>query len=312
MSVSPGQVALARSFNRDYTRRIGLLQRALHDSPYSLTEARVLYEIAHRRGVSATQLAEELDLDPGYLSRIVKRLTAGKLLTRHAALEDARRRHLQLTAAGRRCFAQLNRKSQQQVARMLSNLDEPRLQSVLDAMQAILAAFVPRSAASQLLLRAHRPGDMGWVVARHAEVYFQEQGWDERFEALVAQVASEFVRNFDPERERCWIAERDGRRVGCIFLVSKNRSTAKLRLLLVDPAARGCGLGGRLIDECVEFARAAGYRRLELWTQRNLAAARRLYVKAGFKRVAEQSHQLFGPPVIGETWSLDLRSAAGA
>jgi DNA-binding MarR family transcriptional regulator/ribosomal protein S18 acetylase RimI-like enzyme len=306
MSVSSSQVALARSFNRDYTRRIGLLQRAFHGSLYSLTEARVMYEIAQRRGVSAAQLAEELDLDPGYLSRIVKRLTAGRVLTQQAAADDARRRHLQLTPSGRQCFARLNRKSQEQVAGMLSNLDEPRLRAVLDGMQAILCAFNSRPAAAEASLRSHRPGDMGWVVARHGQLYYQEYGWDERFEALVARVVSDFIINFDPKRERCWIAERDGQRVGSIFVVAKNRTTAKLRLLLVDPAARGCGLGGKLIQECIEFSRATGYRRMELWTQGNLSAARHLYVKAGFKKIAAEAHKLFGPRAIGETWSLDL------
>jgi DNA-binding MarR family transcriptional regulator/GNAT superfamily N-acetyltransferase len=306
MPVSSSQVALARSFNRDYTRRIGLLQRAFHGSPYSLTEARVMYEVAHRRGVSAAQLAEELGLDPGYLSRIVKRLTTEKVLTRQAASDDARRRHLQLTRTGRQCFARLNRKSQEQVARMLSSLDEPRRQAVLGGMQAILCAFNPHSTGADLSLRSHGPGDMGWVVACHGRLYFQEYGWDERFEALVAQVVSDFVGNFDPKRERCWIAERDGQRVGSIFVVAKNRTTARLRLLLIDPAARGCGLGGKLVQECIEFARAAGYRKMELWTQKNLSAARHLYVKAGFKKIAEQAHNLFGPRVIGETWSLDL------
>jgi DNA-binding MarR family transcriptional regulator/GNAT superfamily N-acetyltransferase len=306
MSVSSSQISLARSFNRDYTRRIGLLQGAFHGSPYSLTEARVMYEIAHHRGVSAAQLAEQLDLDPGYLSRIVKRLTAEKTLTRQAATDDARRRQLQLTATGRRCFARLNRKSQQQVARMLSHLDDPGLQAVLDGMQAILRAFNPQSTVAQPTLRSPCPGDMGWVVARHGELYFQEYGWDERFEALTAQVVSDFISNFDPKRERCWIAEHDGRRVGSIFVVAKNRTTAKLRLLLVDPAARGCGLGGKLVQACIEFSRVAGYRRIELWTQRNLSAARHLYAKTGFERIAEEAHNLFGPRAIGETWSLDL------
>jgi DNA-binding MarR family transcriptional regulator/ribosomal protein S18 acetylase RimI-like enzyme len=312
MSVSSSQVALARSFNRDYTRRIGLLQRALHDSPYSLTEARVIYEVAHRREVSAAQLAEQLDLDPGYVSRIVKRLMADKLLTQRPAPDDARRRHLQLTLAGRQCFAQLDRKSELQVARMLSKLDESSLQAVLTGMRAILEAFNPRSCASETVLRLHRPGDMGWVVARHGELYFQEYGWDQRFEALVAKVVSDFAHSFDPKRERCWIAERDGQRVGSVFLVAKSRTTAKLRMLLVEPAARGCGLGGRLVQECIEFARPAGYRRIELWTQKSLSAARRLYLKAGFKKIAEEAHDLFGPRVIGETWSLDLRAATPA
>jgi len=309
MPVSSSQVALARSFNRDYTRRIGLLQRSVLDSPYSLTQARVLYEIAHRRGVAATELAQELHLDPGYLSRVLKRLTADRLLVQRATASDARRRHLQLTPTGRQCFAQLNRKSQQQIAQMLSQLDEPRLHAALDAMQAILAAFNAGPAASDVL-RSHRAGDLGWVVARHGELYFHEYGFDQRFEALVARVVADFITNFDPQRERCWIAERDGQRLGCIFLVAKNRTTAKLRLLLVDPAARGCGLGGRLVGECIEFARAARYRRLELWTQKNLAAARHLYLRAGFKKISQELHDRFGPQLVGETWSLELGSVA--
>lgn len=308
MSVSASQIELVRAFNRNYTRRLGLLQRGLYDSPYSLTELRVIYEIALRRGVTAAELAEELDLDRGYLSRILKRFTIDKLLSQHVATKDARRRHLQLTSAGRKRFAKLNQKSQLQVTEMLSTLDEAGLQSVINGMQAIESAFSHQFNPAEIILRSHRPGDMGWVVARHGELYAEEQGWDERFEALVAQIVAEFIDKLDPKREACWIAERNGQRLGSVFLVAKDNVTAKLRLLLVDPAARGCGLGSRLVNECVQFARDAGYRKVVLWTQNNLSAARRIYSRVGFQKIAEEPHDNFGPNLIDETWSLDFDS----
>lgn len=310
MPVSARQIGLVRAFNRDYTRRIGVLRDGLLDSPYSLTEVRVMYELAHRRGVGAAQLAADLDLDRGYLSRLLKRFERRGLLRREASIRDARRQHLGLTAAGRKAFAPLERRSQQQVRRMLSGLDRQRLHAVLDAMQAIqlnLAGAPPRSRILfRIRFRAHRPGDMGWVVARHGELYASEFGWTAQFEALVAQIAAEFVQKFDAARERCWIAERAGRRLGCIFLVAAGRRTAKLRLLLVEPEARGAGIGRALIARCVRFARAAGYRRIVLWTQQSLSAARRLYIQAGFAKTAEQPHHSFGHDLVGETWELAL------
>ncbi len=324
MNLSVDQIARVRAFNRDYTRRIGVLSEGLLESPYSLTEVRVMYEIAHREGLTAAELADGLDLDRGYLSRLLKGFETKKLLARTASREDARRQHLRLTAAGKRVLEPLERRSQEQIRKMLSVLDDQRQRAVLEAMDVIRGAFddghrsdrtaagTPTSpAAPGVTLRSHRPGDMGWVVQRHGEIYHQEYGWNEDFEALVAEIAAEFVRKLDAKRERCWIAEREGRRMGCIFLVAKDAKTAKLRLLLVEPDARGMGIGGTLVSECVRFAREAGYRRVVLWTQENLTAARRLYREAGFERTAQEPHHSFGHDLVGETWELKLCTTAG-
>jgi DNA-binding MarR family transcriptional regulator/N-acetylglutamate synthase-like GNAT family acetyltransferase len=306
MPIPSDQVAQVRAFNRDYTRRIGVLSEGLLHSPYSLTEVRVMYEIAHRAGTTAAELAEELNLDRGYLSRILKGFETKRLLARQASSDDGRRQHLRLTPAGKRVFAPLERRSQSQVRAMLSALDDHRRRAVLDAMTVIQTAFTAPATRSEVSFRSHRPGDMGWVVERHGHLYSQEYGWNEEFEALVAEITAEFIRKLDPSRERCWIGERDGRRLGCIFLVAKDSSTAKLRLLLVEPEARGLGLGRALVSECVRFARSAGYRRLVLWTQETLHAARHLYREAGFKRTAQEPHHSFGHDLVGETWELEL------
>jgi DNA-binding MarR family transcriptional regulator/GNAT superfamily N-acetyltransferase len=324
-TISATQIARVRAFNRDYTRRIGVLSERLLDSPYSLTQVRVMYEIAHRSGVTAGELAEELDLDRGYLSRMLKGFETKKLLVRTPAPEDGRRQHLRMTPAGLRVFAPLEKRSQEQVRGMLSALDEERRRILLEAMDKIQNALGNKSSsgksqpeksqpekgdlARQLTLRSHRPGDMGWVVQRHGEIYHQEYGWNEEFEALVAEITAEFVRKLDVTRERCWIAEHDGRRVGCIFLVAKDATTAKLRLLLVDPDARGLGVGRKLVAECVRFARATGYRKIVLWTQETLTAARHLYTEAGFVKTAREPHRSFGHDLIGETWERELHGA---
>lgn len=315
MSTPDGDIALVRAFNRDYTRRIGALCEGYLDSPYSLTEARVLYEIAQREDVTASELVEDLALDRGYLSRILKRFEARGLLKRQASAADGRRRHLRLTPAGKRQFMTLNRRSQQQVQAMLSGLDAERRQVVLNGMRALRTALnadqAPKSTAGAgITLRPHQPGDIGWVIEQHGRLYAQEYGWNLEFEALVAEIAAKFIRKFDTARERCWIAERDGERLGCIFLVAKDRTTAKLRLLLVKPEARGAGLGRTLVSECVRFAREAGYRKIVLWTQKNLTAARHLYAEAGFRKVAEEPHHSFGKNLISETWELALASPA--
>ncbi len=312
MAVTREQIEEVRAFNRDYTRRIGVLSQGLLDSPYSLTEVRVMYEIAHRPGSLAATLADELGLDRGYLSRILKGFEAKGLLSRTASADDARRRPLRLTDAGRRVLAPLERRSQQQVRAMLAPLGDSRRRTLLEAMSVIRGAFAARGSPPQVSLRTHRPGDMGWVVERHGAVYFEEYGWNEEFEALVAAITAEFIRKLDPARERCWIAEIDGRRVGCVFLVAGDApGTAKLRLLLVEPGARGLGLGGRLVGECVRFACGAGYERITLWTQANLTAARHLYGVGGFRRTASEPHHSFGKHLVGETWELDLTRAAG-
>jgi DNA-binding MarR family transcriptional regulator/GNAT superfamily N-acetyltransferase len=302
------RVAAVRRFNRLYTRRIGVLHEGLLDSPYSLAEVRVLYELAHRTGVAARDLALDLGLDAGYLSRILKAFERRGLVRREQAAGDARRRVLSLTAQGRRAFAPLDRRSQAEVAAMLAPLTESAQSRLTGAMQAIEALLEPPDAAAiPYVLRPHRPGDMGWVIQAHGEFYAHDYGWDERFEALVAHIAAEFIEKFDPKRERCWIAERDGERVGSVFLVRKSATVAKLRLLIVDRKARGLGLGKALVNECILFARDRGYRKITLWTQQNLAAARGIYEAAGFRLVASEPHAMFGVPLVGETWDLDVQ-----
>lgn len=313
-AVSAAEIAQVRAFNRDYTRQLGVLARRFLDSPYSLTQVRVLYEIAHRPGVSAAELAGELGVDRGYLSRILQGFEARRLLQRVAASADARRQHLKLTATGQRVFAPLERRSQEEVRRLLAALDSPARHEVLSAMRTLQQSLGLRGepTAGQIVLRSHRPGDMGWVIERHGALYAQEFGWNEAFEALVARVAAEFIDTLDAARERCWIAERDGRRLGCIFLVAGEGLTAKLRLLLVEPAARGTGLGTRLVAECVRFAEVAGYQRIVLWTHQNLRAARRLYERAGFVRTREEPAHSFGAALISENWELRLDGARAA
>jgi DNA-binding MarR family transcriptional regulator/predicted N-acetyltransferase YhbS len=310
MPVSRAEIAEVRAFNRDYTRRIGVLARGLLDSPWSLTEVRVMYEIAHRPGIGAAALAAELGLDRGYLSRILKGFAQARLLSRRATADDARRRPLHLTARGLRTLAPLERRSQAQVRAMLTPLDAAKRRAVLEAMRTLGRAFAPRtSAAGPVTLRTPRAGDLGWVVARHGALYCEEFGWNAEFEGLVAGIVCEFVAKSNPKRERCWIAERDGKRLGCVFLVADDARTARLRLLLVEPAARGLGLGRRLVGECVSFARAAGYQRLVLWTHASLAAARHLYEEAGFRRTARESYRRFGHELVSETWELPLTRA---
>lgn len=296
-----------RSFNRFYTRRIGVLHEGLLDSPWSLAEVRVLYEIAHRPRVTARELGQDLALDAGYLSRMLKGFERRGFVRREASRDDGRERLLSLTGAGRRAFAPLETRSRRQVAAMLDPLSEPDRTRLVGAMDAIARILEPGAAGSSpFVLRSHRPGDMGWVVQAHGEIYHREYGWDERFEALVARIAGEFVDKLDPDKERCWIAERDGQRVGSVFVVKKSATVAKLRLLIVDPRARGLGLGASLVAECLRFARSCGYRRMTLWTQQNLKAARRIYEAAGFQIVASEKHATFGVPLVGETWEIAL------
>ena len=307
--VDPGRVAAVRRFNRYYTRRIGVLQEGLLHSPYSLAEVRVLYELAHASGLAARDLARHLGLDAGYLSRILQAFEKRGFITRGTGATDARQRPLALTAEGRRAFAPLDRRSQKEIAAMLAPIAESEQARLTGAMGAI-ERILDGTAEGPFVLRTHRPGDMGWVVQAHGEIYFREYGWDARFEALVAHIAAEFIDKFDASRERCWIAERDGERVGSVFLVRKSAAVAKLRLLIVDPKARGAGLGKLLVGECVRFARECGYRTITLWTQQNLTAARRIYEAAGFTLVEREKHAMFGVPLVGETWELDLMRGA--
>jgi DNA-binding MarR family transcriptional regulator/GNAT superfamily N-acetyltransferase len=298
-----------REFNRFYTRRIGALGDGHLGSAYSLTEVRVLYELAHRDRVTASEIAEALDLDRGYLSRTLRVFKSRGLVDAEVESGDRRQALLRLTTAGRKAFAPLDKGARDEIVAMLQPLEPAEQRRVLAAMQMIRQSLDPDVApesAAPYVLRTHQPGDMGWVVQRHGTVYFQEYGWDERFEALVAGVVSEFIMKLDPLRERCWIAERDGNNVGSIFIVSKSKTVAKLRLLLVDPSARGLGVGRRLVDEVLRFARQVGYRKIQLWTHPELTAARRIYKAVGFELIAEEEHQLFGKPMRAETWEMVL------
>jgi len=298
-------VAAVRAFNRFYTRRIGLLSDRHLGSPFSLTEVRVLYELAHRERPTATEIGRELALDPGYLSRLLAKFRKRRMVTRTQSKTDARQSHLSLTKLGRRVFEPLDRGASEQIAELLRPLPphgRARLVESMAAIQRVLTA-APEPGYT---LRPHRPGDIGWVIHRHGVLYFKEYGWDERFEALVAEIAARFVQNFDAARERCWIAEREGSILGSVFLVRQSDTVAKLRLLLVEPDARGLGLGQRLVAECIAFARSAGYREITLWTQAELLAARHIYEKAGFHVSGVEKHHHFGPEMIGEVWNLTL------
>jgi DNA-binding MarR family transcriptional regulator/predicted GNAT family acetyltransferase len=300
------EVAAVRRFNRAWTRRIGVLQEGLLGSAYSLAEVRVLYELAHRDAPAAAEVADALGLDRGYLSRILARFASRRLITRTRAPDDARRTLLALTARGKALFAELDARQDAEVAAMLRAIAPGARGRLLDGVRTIEGALEPAAAPGAIVLRDPRPGDLGWVVHRHGVLYAQEYGWDARFEGLVAAVVGEFVGGHDPARERCWIADRDGAIVGSIFLVAKTKTIAKLRLLYVEPDARGTGLGSRLVDECVAFARRAGYRTITLWTNSVLHAARRIYQGAGFRLVDEAPHAMFGRGLVGQTWELAL------
>jgi len=299
------RVDAVRRFNRFYTRRIGALQPGYLGSPFPLPQARVLYELGQRGESTASAIGADLDLDLGYLSRLLHGLRRQGLVQGEASREDARRVRLSLTAKGRKAYQQLDARSRDEVAGMLGQLAAPEQARLVSALQTV-ESVLESERRSEIAVRPHRPGDMGWVVHRHGALYFQEYGWDERFEALVAGIAKDFVDDFDPERERCWIAEMGGEPVGSVFVVKQNRTTAKLRLLLVEPEARGRGVGRRLVAECIAFARAKGYRKLVLWTQSNLAAARALYKAAGFRRIRQERHRSFGYDLTGEYWELGL------
>ena len=299
------RISAVRSFNRFYTRQLGVLGQRLLESPFSLSEARVLYELAHREGAAAKEIGTELDLDAGYLSRIVQKFDDDGLVSRKPLPEDRRQQQLNLTAKGRQAFARLDRSSHEEVARTLRRMSETDQRRLTAAMTAI-EGLLDREHAPPASLREPRPGDMGWVVKSHGECYAGEYGWDSSFEGLVAEIAAQFLKSFDASRERCWIAELDGSPVGSIFLVRHDDDIAKLRLLLVEPAGRGHGLGKRLVGECIDFARACGYRKITLWTQSILTAARQIYQDAGFVRVAAEPHRSFGQNLVGETWEMKL------
>jgi DNA-binding MarR family transcriptional regulator/GNAT superfamily N-acetyltransferase len=300
-------IEAVRGFNRFYTSRIGVLGENYLSSRFSLTEVRVLYELAHRESATASALGRALGIDAGYLSRILRGFARRGLIARAPAKDDARKTILRLTARGKATVAPLEARARGQIGAMLDDVSAGEQDRLVRSMRTIERALQPRrSATPKVVLRTHRPGDMGWVVERHGTLYWDEYGWDERFEALVAGIVAKFIEDLDARRERCWIAEIDGMRVGCVFCVKKSRTVAKLRLLLVEPQARGLGVGSRLVDECIRFARAAGYRELTLWTNDVLVAARRIYERAGFKLFESERHRSFGKALVGQNWTLRL------
>jgi DNA-binding MarR family transcriptional regulator/GNAT superfamily N-acetyltransferase len=305
--VSDDEVLAARAFNRFYTRKLGVLDQQLLKSPYSLSEARVMYELAHRGELAAKEIGAELGLDPGYLSRIVQKFDEDGLITRTPLPSDRRQYQLSLTAKGRQAFAKLNRSSHDDVAAMLAALSLRERGRLTEAMATIEGLLGPaRASVPPAILREPRPGDMGWVVQSHGALYASEYGFDSAFEGLVAEITAKFLSSFDASRERCWIADIGGNPVGSVFLVRGSDDVARLRLLLVEPVGRGQGLGQRLVAECIAFARACGYRRITLWTQSILVAARKIYQDAGFVLVKSEPHCSFGQNLIGETWEREL------
>ncbi len=307
-NVSAAHVRQLRAFNRFYTQRIGVLDPYLN-SEFSLTEVRVLYELAHRDQPTATELARDLALDAGYLSRILRRFESSGWLVRAPSPADARQSLLKLTAAGHGAFAPLQQRSRDEAVQLLGALPEPDQRKLMDAMATIQRLLAPGSLPAPTrtaVLRDLKPGDMGWVVQQHGEIYAREYGWNREFEGLVAGIAAQMVRNFQPEWERGWMAELDGERVGSVFVVRKSKTVAQLRLLILAPAARGLGLGARLTDECLAFARGKGYRKMVLWTNSNLTAARAIYARRGFVLTQSEPYHGYGQDLVGETWELRL------
>jgi DNA-binding MarR family transcriptional regulator/GNAT superfamily N-acetyltransferase len=301
------KVAAVRHFNRFYTRQIGVLTRNFLGSTFSLAEGRVLYELTHRDQPIASEVGAALGLDPGYVSRILRAFKKSGLIDTRRSPRDARETLLSLTQRGKKAIAMLDSRSNKEVSTRLQHIPESEKHRLVGAMSTIEHILAPPAAKqAPYLLRPHQVGDMGWVVHRQGLLYAQEYGWDERYEALAAKIVAEFIANYDPKLERCWIAERDGEIVGSVFLVKSSKSIAKLRLLFVEPTARGLGIGARLVSECVRFARQAGYKKITLWTQSNLAAARHIYKRAGFHLAGKKRHQSFGHDLVAETWDLKL------
>lgn len=315
------QVQTLRRFSRFYTRRIGLLHEHLLDSRFTLPESRLLWELAHHDGISAAALARELELDPGYLSRLLAGLKARGLLRSQTAPHDARQTLLRLSAAGRKAFAPLDQQSQARTAELLASVPPAGRQALVQCAATLMDLLAASDATAEPgglpQLRPHRPGDMGWVIARHGALYDAEYGWGLRFEGLVASLCARFVAQFDATREACWIAERSGRPLGSVFLVQARdeasgkplKGVAQLRMLLVEPEARGAGVGDLLVVQCIAFARQCGYRSIVLWTNDMLAGARRLYARHGWQLVRSEPHADFGVPMVGETWRLQLAAS---
>jgi DNA-binding MarR family transcriptional regulator/GNAT superfamily N-acetyltransferase len=300
-------IEAVRRFNRFYTKQIGVLHERLLRSPFPLTEARVIYELAHHEKTTATALGNELGLDAGYLSRLLRSFKKRALIHKQPSQKDGRQTFLSLTERGQQAFAMLNARSRNEIGAMLEDFSEGDLNRLVKAMQTIgeLLGAKPEHKVPYLI-RPHQPGDMGWVVHRHGVLYAEEYGWDVQFEALVASIVAKFIHHYQPKLERCWMAEMGGEIVGSVFLVTKSRTVAQLRLLLVEPKARGLGIGTRLVNECIRFARQVGYRKIVLWTNSVLHAARHIYEEAGFRLVHEEPHHSFGHDLIGQTWELKL------
>jgi DNA-binding MarR family transcriptional regulator/N-acetylglutamate synthase-like GNAT family acetyltransferase len=306
------RIEAIRRFNRFYTQQIGILQEKLLRSPFSLVEARVIYELAQHTETTATELAGTLGLDRGYLSRTLSGFKRQGIIECKPSKADARQSLLRLTRRGREAFAFINARSHEEIQGILGPLSTTDQNHLIEAMNAIqtLLGDKPQTKVPYIL-RPHQPGDMGWIVHRHGVLYSREYGWDERFEALIAGIVAKFIDNYDPKRERCWIAERDGEIVGSVFLVTNSKTVAQLRLLLVEPKARGLGIGKRLVSECLRFARLAGYKKITLWTNSLLHAARHIYEEAGFCLVEEERFHGFGHDQVGQNWILDLGRSVG-
>ena len=301
-------IGAVRHLNRFYTKQIGVLNEGLLESPFTLTEARIIYELANRERATAPELGNELGMDPGYLSRTLRALETRKVITRKTSSTDARQSVVGLSAKGRKEFESLDRLSRNQIEEILNELSPVEQKRLLSAMT-LIENTLARNKVDETysyVLRQREPGDMGWVVQSNGTLYAQEYGWDENYEALVAQIVADFVKNIDPKKERCWIAEKDGENVGSVFLVKESDEVARLRLLIVDPKARGLGIGKRLVDECTRFARRAGYKKITLWTNSVLLAARSIYQKAGYELAKSETHHSFGHDLVGETWELTL------
>jgi len=306
MDANPSHVATVRAFSRFYTRRLGTLDEGLLATPWTLTEARVVFELAQAPSTDMAALRSALAIDSGYLSRLLAKFDAAGLIARTASATDARRQSLSLTAAGRKLFRTLDERSNRQVAQLLQPLDEPARDTLVGAMRAVMRSLDDRPQPSVAELRGLRPGDLGWIVQRHGEIYAREYGWTMAFESLVARIMADYLEQHRPGRENAWIAELDGQRAGCVLCVRKDDETAQLRVLLVEAWARGHGLGARLVDACIRFARDGGYRKLVLWTNDVLGSARRIYQAAGFELTSEERHHSFGRDLVGQYWELRL------
>lgn len=302
-----GQVDAIRGFSRFYTRKLGIIEPKLLHSSFTLQEARILYEIAHRPACTATDLTRDLGLDPGFLSRTLQALQRRQIVTRKPSRDDGRVNELSLTAKGRTAQAELERRSREEVGTLLAGLDNAQRADIVQAMTTIEQTLErPAEKPAAFILRSHRPGDIGWVISSQAQAYAEEYGWDISYEALVAQICAQFIRNYDAAREHCWIAEAGGERLGSVFLVNGGNDVAKLRLLLVEKKARGLGVGRALVEQCIRGAREKGYKEMTLWTQSVLVAARGIYQAVGFRRVKEEPHHSFGVDLVGETWEMKL------